>query len=286
MKLSAILPQPASSLGPILCAGCGAKNPAQRKYCGKCGNHLWDPCINCGESNPAQEEFCGNCGLNLKETLENKKSDLKRDIVRARKLLDKYQFLDAITLLKPITEIVNSRLAPAVKRAKELMKHCQDVQMEMMPRIYKLETEIHQLITADKIEQAMQRANEIPEVLRSQEISSLLENTQSLQAEITSLSNEIAQIGEKSLTIDLVRKVERLLALKPDHEEGLKQASAIIRGAMRKSKRLANVGEYEKSLEILELVPKIFHNDEFRAFPRTDQQFGIYGLGYTTCTLR
>jgi Tfp pilus assembly PilM family ATPase len=266
MKLSAILPSPASSVGPIHCAGCGAKNPAQRKYCSKCGNHLWDPCINCGETNPAQGEFCGNCGANLKEALEIKKSDLKRDISRARKLLDKCLFLNAISLLKPITAVTHSRLKPAVKRAKDLIAQCQDVQMEWMPRIHKIEAEIQQLVSADKIDQAIQRANEIPEALRSQETRSLLENTLSLQAEISSLSKDIAQIGEKTLTLDLVRKVERLLALKSDHPEGLKQAQAIIRGAIRKAKRLANVGDYGKSLDIVELVPKIFYNDEFSDF--------------------
>ena len=69
MKLSTLLPPPASSIRSVHCVGCGAKNSAQRKYCGKCGNHLWDPCINCGESNSAEEEFCGSCGTNLKAAL-------------------------------------------------------------------------------------------------------------------------------------------------------------------------------------------------------------------------
>ena len=49
-------------------------------------------------------------------------------------------------------------------------------------------------------------------------------------------------------------------------KKALKQAQAINRGAMRKSKRLAINGDYEKALGILDQVPKVFHDDEFRGF--------------------
>ena len=35
---------------------------------------------------------------------------------------------------------------------------------------------------------------------------------------------------------------------------------------MRKSKRIAVAGDYEKAIAILDQVPKTFHNDEFRNF--------------------
>jgi Tfp pilus assembly PilM family ATPase len=276
MKLSAILPPPASSVGPIHCAGCGAKNPAQKKYCGKCGTHLWAPCINCGESNPANGEFCGNCGANLKEALADKTAGLKHNLSRARKLIKHCEYQEAVGILKPIAAVVHSRLIPAANRAKELLEQCSREQITWTADVRKIEEEIRQFVSNGKVEQAARRLNDVPKLFRSQEICDLLENAQNTQAEIISLSKEIARLEDRSLTADLVDKVERLLCLQPDHEVGLKQALAINRGAMRKSKRLALNGEYEKALEILDQVPKVFLDDEFRGFREQISDLAYY----------
>jgi Tfp pilus assembly PilM family ATPase len=266
MKLSAILPPPAASSGPIHCAGCGAKNPAHKKFCGKCGNHLWDPCINCGESNSAEEEFCGSCGTNLKDALNMIAERIDKDIAQARLLMKEYRYAEAINLLKPITTSKHSRLTPFARRASELFEQCMDLQREWMSRIHKIKEKIERFISAGNIEQAVLRIKDIPEVFRSPELCNVLEHSQKQQAEIAVLGRTIAQLSERSLTVELVDKVERLLLLQPDNEEGLKQALAINRGAMRKSKRLALNGEYEKALGILDQVPQVFHDDEFRGF--------------------
>jgi Tfp pilus assembly PilM family ATPase len=266
MKLSAILPPPPSSLVPIRCAGCGAKNPAQRKYCGKCGNHLWEPCINCGEANPAQEEFCGGCGANLKAALNTTAERIDKDIAQARLLMKEYRYAEVISLLKPITTAKHSRLTPFARRANDLFEQCLDLQRELTPRIRKIEEEINQFIAAGDIEQAVRKTKEIPETLRSPELCDLINQSQDQQVEITALGKAVAQLKDGSLTVELVEHVERLLTLKPDHEQALEQALAINRGAMRKSKRLALNGDYEKALGILDQVPKIFHDHEFRSF--------------------
>ena len=131
MKLSALLPPPASSIRSVHCAGCGVKNSAQRKYCGKCGNHLWDPCINCGESNSAEEEFCGGCGTNLKTALGMMADRIDKDIAQARFLMKEFRYAEAISLLKPITAVKHSRLAPLASRANDLFEQCLDRQQEV-----------------------------------------------------------------------------------------------------------------------------------------------------------
>ncbi|MGA2062768.1 MAG: pilus assembly protein PilM [Thermoguttaceae bacterium] len=266
MKLPALLPPPASSIRSVRCAGCGVKNSAQRRYCGKCGNHLWDPCINCGESNSAEEEFCGGCGTNLKAALSKIAERNDKDVAQARFLMKEHRYGEAISLLKPITAAKHSRLAPLARRANDLFEQCLDRQQEMTPRIRKIEEEIKQYILAGDIEQAARKADEIPEAFRSQDLCDLIKESQGNQAEITELSKAVTQLKDGSLTVDLVEKVERLLTLQPDHDEARKQAQAINRGAMRKSKRLALNGDYEKALRILIQVPKVFQDDEFRGF--------------------
>jgi Tfp pilus assembly PilM family ATPase len=266
MKISAILPPPASSIGPIHCAGCGAENPAHKKFCGKCGNHLWDPCINCGESNSADEEYCGNCGTNLKDALSSVAERIDKDIAQARLLMKEYRYAEAISLLKPITTSKYTCLTPCARRASDLFEQCMDIQREWTSRIRKMEGEIKQFISAGDIERAVLRIKDMPEIFRSLELCDLLQNLQRQQSEMAALSKAIAFLSEQSLTMELVDKVERLLLLQPDNEKALKQASAINRGAMRKSKRLVLNGDFEKALGILDQVPMVFRDDEFRGF--------------------
>src|SRR5712692_9871234 len=46
----------------MLCAKCGAENPAGKRFCGDCGVPLANRCARCGAENPPEKKFCGDCG--------------------------------------------------------------------------------------------------------------------------------------------------------------------------------------------------------------------------------
>jgi membrane protease subunit (stomatin/prohibitin family) len=50
----------------IICPSCGAENPVDNKFCGKCGKHMQPkktvPCPHCGHLVLEENKFCGNCG--------------------------------------------------------------------------------------------------------------------------------------------------------------------------------------------------------------------------------
>jgi class 3 adenylate cyclase len=46
----------------MLCAKCGAENPAAKRFCGDCGAPLANRCGQCGAENPPEKKFCGDCG--------------------------------------------------------------------------------------------------------------------------------------------------------------------------------------------------------------------------------
>jgi len=49
----------------MLCAKCGAENPAGKRFCGDCGAALANRCGQCGAENPPEKKFCGDCGSAL-----------------------------------------------------------------------------------------------------------------------------------------------------------------------------------------------------------------------------
>src|SRR5690348_9234953 len=51
----------------ISCAGCGAANASDSRFCGSCGTALATTvtCQSCGRDNPAAQRFCNQCGGQL-----------------------------------------------------------------------------------------------------------------------------------------------------------------------------------------------------------------------------
>jgi class 3 adenylate cyclase/tetratricopeptide (TPR) repeat protein len=49
----------------MLCAKCGAENPAGKRFCGDCGATLANRCGKCGAESPPEKKFCGDCGSAL-----------------------------------------------------------------------------------------------------------------------------------------------------------------------------------------------------------------------------
>jgi len=59
------------------CPNCGAENPQDQKFCGKCGGSLDEPpqarlglvkCPNCGFDNREGRRFCADCGSMIPRT--------------------------------------------------------------------------------------------------------------------------------------------------------------------------------------------------------------------------
>jgi predicted ATPase/class 3 adenylate cyclase len=49
----------------VICAQCGAENPAGQRFCGSCGTALNQTCPQCGTVSPPGQRFCGECGAPL-----------------------------------------------------------------------------------------------------------------------------------------------------------------------------------------------------------------------------
>ncbi|MBI5442478.1 MAG: AAA family ATPase, partial [Deltaproteobacteria bacterium] len=52
------------------CTRCGFDNPANMRFCGKCGSKLALTCPRCAFSNPPEFRFCGGCGSDLTKPVE------------------------------------------------------------------------------------------------------------------------------------------------------------------------------------------------------------------------
>lgn len=263
MKLFAMLPQAAPSTKPIRCADCGTKNNGKRKFCGKCGKHLWEPCLRCSEPNPAHEEFCGNCGVHLPTVLQQTAVTFESHLETAGDLYKNFRFQEAIHLLKPVAAAVHSRLAPAADRAKSLLHQSVQAQTGWLTKGHQLEETIPGLVADGNIELALKQIREIPHALRSPALCKTLEDLENRRAEIMEIQRSLALQGKQPLTSELMEKVTRLLTLQPNHPEATKLSLALKRAAMRKAIACVQAGEHEKAWEVINRVPESFRDEDF-----------------------
>jgi class 3 adenylate cyclase/tetratricopeptide (TPR) repeat protein len=49
----------------VACPSCGFDNPAEARFCARCGSSLGEACPRCGADRPADARFCPSCGLEL-----------------------------------------------------------------------------------------------------------------------------------------------------------------------------------------------------------------------------
>jgi CheY-like chemotaxis protein/ribosomal protein L40E len=60
-------------MNTVRCPSCHEENPADFRFCGKCGGKLIQYCLTCGSENPLLLQFCGKCGASLLEKQPPKK---------------------------------------------------------------------------------------------------------------------------------------------------------------------------------------------------------------------
>jgi class 3 adenylate cyclase/predicted ATPase len=78
----------------VICASCGAENPAGKRFCGDCGTALAAGCPTCGAENPPGKRFCGDCGTAL--DAEAPASPVQREAPVAERRLVTVLFADLV----------------------------------------------------------------------------------------------------------------------------------------------------------------------------------------------
>ena len=119
-----------------------------------------------------------------------------------------------------------------------------------------------ELLAGRVYEGAVQILESIPEPLRTREIVNALERAQSQWTELISLNKEVRALLEAKRTQELFPKIERLLALKPDHAQAQKLATQLRDQILAAAVKRLNDHLYVDALKLLESIPVFARNAE------------------------
>ncbi|MEX0818042.1 MAG: zinc ribbon domain-containing protein, partial [Pirellulaceae bacterium] len=244
-----------SKLGLTTCGYCHAGNGADRRFCGECGQPLWEKCPACQVECRSGEAFCGGCGIHLREFLKQQVDAAEAALVKASACQSPADINEAIRTLRSVRLAEHRELTSLSERiAAELSRLLQFVEQQTHDVEASL-VRVRELIAASAFSDAVRLIEQLPKDLRTDESDKLLAAASSKQRETMALKAEIRAAIEKKQLLALGPKIERLLVLQPD-AEGIRRLAGQVRDRLlvAANKKLA-ANEYNAARELVACVP-------------------------------
>jgi Tfp pilus assembly PilM family ATPase len=254
----------AAASGQVACVDCGAANSADRRFCSACGKSLLAECPKCRAPHLRGEQFCGQCGINLRAYATERTQWCESRLDAAKQAQDELQFGEALALLREVARVEDPRLDAFAREAKIRLDLYQAQRKQMERQAQLAFEEARELFAAHSIDGAIAKLEAIRVPLRTKEIEQLLSEASDRRDRITKLTADIRDLLAKKNLLELGSRLDRLLALKPDHNEA-KQLAGQLAGKLRDAarKRLEK-RDFSGTLDLLRRVPAIAASDEGR----------------------
>ena len=198
---------------PFVCRSCRHSNPAPCRFCGKCGERLWEPCLGCGETNPCNVTYCGHCGTNVEQAFEQRLACIEADQQKAERLRADGMYHEAIGLLSRLESGGDSRLERLVQVAQQ---RAEELRREHVDR--RQEAETVAAIAAQRLQQkdyagAKDELARVPPGLRDQAMQELWARTQAILREIADLTAAVRRahaVRDYDQLLPLVLRLQEL----------------------------------------------------------------------------
>lgn len=253
-------PLPSTNGEALVCRKCQKENPPQRRFCSGCGGSLWEKCPACATELATSERFCGNCGAEVHGQREQQERELQEKLEQARALAAAHKYERAISQLRSIAALGDQRFAAVAETALAEILRVEAAEKRQKDLAAIALQQGEQLLAKHCFEAALQVLGSIPEPLRTREINEQLERAQSQWKELLALSGEVRTLVEAKRTSELFPKLERLMALKPDHGQVQKLAAHLRDQILAAANKRLGDHLYADALKLLEQIPAFARN--------------------------
>src|SRR5262249_4525837 len=120
----------------------------------------------------------------------------------------------------------------------------------------------HKYLSVNSFEKAQSVLEDTPQPLRTKEHEELLGRAKTSRQEILTLGGEIRALVEEKRLSELAPKIERLLALRPNHTQAMEIATQLRERSLKAAKLRLSRHEYQEAFEQLTHVPSIVVTEE------------------------
>lgn len=260
-------------VGPsITCRGCQKENPSARRFCGHCGAQLWDACGKCNAEVPVDEKFCGICGVNLHETVHTELTQATATLAEAKQLMADLQYDAARLVLRKLAKSHDPRLDSLCNKAVALLG---DIDLRISEHEQQAVDALERarlLLSGYAYAGAVAELQAIPIQFRNADIVETLGTAEARHKELVMLNNEIQVAIQQKRPDTLLPIIERLLKLKPNHDQAQQLAIRLRDRLIAASQKKLATHEYAAALDLLHQIPMFVRSPEIEQLIEQGQE--------------
>lgn len=203
----------------LSCRNCATRNDADRKFCKECGAPLYGPCPECGETVGLVEKFCGGCGFHVGEVFHERLQAARSVFQEGAALRAATQFAAAQQTLRRLAVDADPLLHGLRRQAEQELRQCEiDLRAAESRRDELLKSAQTAHDQAD-FDRAVALLSQIPDAVQTEHVKQLLERAVAFRDESEQLVRTIRDALAAKQHLGLLPHVERLLVLKPNHQQ-------------------------------------------------------------------
>jgi type IV pilus assembly protein PilM len=199
------------------CGTCQTINSAGRRYCGGCGQRLWEPCNECRTPNATDLKYCGHCGTDLQQVHQRRVADLQNRLARFEALRQEAQFREARAALEAIEDPGDTRLQPLLAEVQAKLDALSDEQTARSAEAAQMLSQAERALNELDYFRALRILQQIPRGLRDQKTQQAWKIASSRVQEIQTLTERIKSARQTQSYDGVLQDVHRLLELQPGH---------------------------------------------------------------------
>ncbi len=246
----------------VRCRHCEKANPPNRRFCGDCGQPLWEKCPQCSAECAADERFCGECGADIRGELAGKERSFRDQLAAATQAADEFRFDSAISQFRKLAAIDDVRFTALAQQAVQAIAQTQRRRDEQLQSAELALARSIDLVANHSYELAITTLSDVPPLLRSPAAESLLEQATAARQELLQLGSEIRHGMLARQYPGLLLKIERMLSLKPGHTQAQEIAGQLRDHFYKLAKAEIGKFQYANAVEILTQIPELFRTSD------------------------
>jgi type IV pilus assembly protein PilM len=245
-----------------VCPACQRENSLGRRFCGNCGHALWEGCPQCNGEVAVHERFCGQCGLDTRQLAADQERQLQERLDAAAALAGEHRYEAALSALRGIAAVKDPKLESWATAALARIQEVQSRQQIARAEAASAKEEAKRHVQEQAFERAVKLVESIPPPLRDAEATELLTHARFAGKELAALLADIRGAAQEGRTWELFPKINRVLALKPEHQAVRKLADQLRQKFIATARKRLADERYEDAVQAMLQVPLSLRTDE------------------------
>lgn len=180
-----------------------------------------------------------------------------------------WQFKEAIAALRGVAEVADPRFEQFAAQAQGEIARLEAQRSELRAASDRALPAARQLLEVHAYENAQRAIEQVPEPLRSDEHNEVLDRARACREEVLALSVKIRETVEQKQSGNLLPKLDRLLALKPNHEQARQLATRLAANLAKAGKARLSQHKYREALDALDQIPGFLRDDDVNSLIET-----------------